>query len=185
MNEIKCPKCGESLEIMRGVEVGHIFKLGTKYSEAMGATFLDQNGKSQPMIMGCYGIGVDRVLASIIESFHDEHGIIWPMSVAPYQVAIVPIKYKDSMKEAADRLYDELSKLGIEVLLDDRDERPGVKFNDMDLMGYPVRVTIGDKNLPNVEVKLRNQSDAQLVPLEEAAAKIAQTVKAALDELNA
>mgnify|MGYP000010135296 FL=1 len=181
----KCPVCGKPFYTSRGNELGHIFKLGKKYTQSMGVTYLDVNGKSSVPTMGCYGIGVDRVLASIIESFHDEHGIIWPMSVAPYQVAIVPIKYKDSMKEAADRLYDELSKLGIEVLLDDRDERPGVKFNDMDLMGYPVRVTIGDKNLPNVEVKLRNQSDAQLVPLEEAAVKIAQTVKAALDELNA
>ena len=179
----KC-SCGGTYYTTKGNELGHIFKLGKKYTESMNVTYLDKNGKTAVPTMGCYGIGVDRVLASIIEANHDDQGIIWPMSVAPYQVAIVPIKYKDAMKEAADKLYDQLMDAGVEVLLDDRDERPGVKFNDMDLIGFPIRVTIGDKNLPNVEVKVRNQSEAQLIPLEEASAKIAQIVKEAIDALN-
>ena len=151
----------------------------------MGVTYLDKNGKAAVPTMGCYGIGVDRVLASIIECFHDDNGIMWPMSVAPYTVAIVPIKYKDAMKDAADRLYADLKAAGVEVVLDDRDERPGVKFADADLIGYPVRVTVGDKNLPNVEVKMRNATEPTMIPLEEAGARIAQIVKAELDKLNA
>ena len=150
----------------------------------MGVTYLDENGKAAVPTMGCYGIGVDRVLASIIESFHDDKGILWPMTTAPFQVAIVPIKYDGQMKEAADRLYEELTNAEIEVLLDDRAERPGVKFNDMDLIGFPVRITVGDKNLPNVEVKLRSEQDAQLIPLENASAKVAEIVKAELEKLN-
>ncbi|MCR5217420.1 proline--tRNA ligase [Treponema sp.] len=180
-----CDGCDGEYYTTKGNELGHIFKLGKKYTQSMGVTYLDENGKAAVPTMGCYGIGVDRVLASIIECFHDDRGIMWPMSVAPFQVAIVPIKYKDGMKEAADRLYKELSDAGIEVLLDDRDERPGVKFNDMDLMGYPVRITVGDKNLPNVEVKVRNQEEASLVPLEEAASKVAEMVRSAFAELNA
>lgn len=180
-----CPLCGGKFHTSKGNELGHIFKLGKKYTESMGVTYLDKNGKAAVPTMGCYGIGVDRVLASIIECFHDDDGIMWPMSVAPYTVVIVPIKYKDAMKDAADKLYDQLKKAGVEVVLDDRDERPGVKFADADLIGYPVRVTVGDKNLPNVEVKMRNQKDAELVPLEEAGAKIASLVKEELDKLNA
>ncbi len=180
-----CPVCGKPFYTSKGNELGHIFKLGKKYTESMNVTYLDKNGKAAVPTMGCYGIGVDRVLASIIECNHDDNGIIWPMSTAPYQVAIVPIKYKDSMKDAADRLYEELSSLGIEVILDDRDERPGVKFNDMDLIGFPVRITVGDKNLPNVEVKLRNEKEPSLVPLDEAASKIAEIVKKELEKLNA
>jgi prolyl-tRNA synthetase len=151
----------------------------------MGVTYLDVNGKASVPTMGCYGIGVDRVLASIVEAYHDDKGIIWPMSVAPFQVAIVPIKYAGAMKEAADKLYNELTAAGIEVLLDDRDERPGVKFNDMDLLGFPVRITVGEKNLPNVEVKMRNEAEANLIPLEQAAAAVTKTVKDALAQLNA
>ena len=125
-----CPVCGKPFYTTKGNELGHIFKLGKKYTESMNVTYLDKNGKSAVPTMGCYGIGVDRVLASIIEAFHDDRGIIWPMSTAPYQVAIVPIKYSGAMKEAADKIYDELLKAGVEVLLDDRDERPGVKFNE-------------------------------------------------------
>lgn len=180
-----CPLCGGKFHTSKGNELGHIFKLGKKYTESMGVTYLDKNGKAAVPTMGCYGIGVDRVLASIIECFHDDGGIMWPMSVAPYTVVIVPIKYKDAMKDAADKLYEQLKKAGVEVVLDDRDERPGVKFADADLIGYPVRVTVGDKNLPNVEVKMRNQKDAELVPLEEAGAKIASLVKEELDKLNA
>lgn len=180
-----CEGCDGEYYTTKGNELGHIFKLGKKYTQSMGVTYLDENGKAAVPTMGCYGIGVDRVLASIIESFHDDKGIQWPMSVAPFQVAIVPIKYKDAMKDAADKLYDELTAAGIEVLLDDRDERPGVKFNDMDLLGFPVRITVGDKNLPNVEVKIRNQAEASLVPLTEAGAKVAEIVRSALAELNA
>ena len=178
-----CPLCGGKFHTSKGNELGHIFKLGKKYTQSMGVTYLDKNGKAAVPTMGCYGIGVDRVLASIIEYFHDDNGIIWPVSVAPYTVAIVPIKYKDAMKDAADKLYDQLKAAGVEVILDDRDERPGVKFADADLIGYPVRITVGDKNLPNVEVKMRNQADPVLVPLEEAAEKVAAIVKAEFEKL--
>lgn len=181
----KCPCCGGTFYSTKGNELGHIFKLGKKYTESMGVTYLDVNGKASVPTMGCYGIGVDRVLASIVEAYHDDKGIIWPMSVAPFQVAIVPIKYNGAMKEAADRLYKELTEAGIEVLLDDRDERPGVKFNDMDLMGFPIRITVGDKNLPNVEVKLRSQAEAKLIPLDSATSQVAQMVEDALVALEA
>ncbi len=176
--------CGGTYYTTKGNELGHIFKLGKKYTQSMNVTYLDKNGKAAVPTMGCYGIGVDRVLASVIEVNHDDNGIIWPMSLAPYQVAIVPIKYKDAMKDACDKLYQQLSDAGLEVLLDDRDERPGVKFNDMDLIGFPIRVTVGDKNLPNVEIKNRNSSEAELVPLEDATEKIAGMVRAAMAELN-
>lgn len=179
-----CPECGKAVHTSKGNELGHIFKLGKKYTESMGVTYLDKNGKAAIPTMGCYGIGVDRVLASIIEGNHDDKGIIWPMSVAPAQVAIVPIKYKDAMKDAADKLYQELTEAGLQVLLDDRDERPGVKFADADLIGFPIRITIGDKNLPNVEIKLRSAENADLVPLEQAAQKVADIVKAELSKLN-
>lgn len=179
-----CPGCNGTYYSTKGNELGHIFKLGKKYTESMNVTYLDKNGKAAVPTMGCYGIGVDRVLASIIEANHDDMGIQWPMSVAPFQVAIVPIKYKDAMKDAADRLYGELRAAGVEVLLDDRDERPGVKFNDMDLIGFPIRVTVGDKNLPNVEIKLRTADSPELVPLDEAAKKISAMVKSAMDELD-
>ena len=181
----KCPCCGGTFYSTNGNELGHIFKLGKKYTESMGVTYLDVNGKASVPTMGCYGIGVDRVLASIIETYHDDKGIIWPMSVAPFQVAIVPIKYQGAMKEAADKLYEQLTAAGIEVLLDDRDERPGVKFNDMDLLGFPVRITVGEKNLPNVEIKMRDQTEATLVPLEQAADSVTKTVRDALAQLNA
>ncbi len=181
----KCACCGGTYYQKKGNELGHIFKLGQKYTKSMHVSFLDVNGKSQTPTMGCYGIGVDRTLASIIETHSDEKGIIWPMSVAPYQVCIVPIKYEGSMKDVADKLYDELTKAGIEVLLDDRNERPGVKFNDMELIGIPLRITVGEKSLPNVEFKPRSASEAQLVPSEQAAAKAVEFVNAALAELNA
>lgn len=180
-----CENCNGTYYTTKGNELGHIFKLGKKYTEAMNVTYLDKNGKAAVPTMGCYGIGVDRVLASIIECNHDDKGIMWPMSVAPYQVAIVPIKYSGAMKDAADKLYAELTAAGVEVLLDDRDERPGVKFNDMELIGFPVRITVGEKSLPNVEVKVRTEAEAQLIPLEEAGAKVAEMVKAAFAALNA
>ena len=150
----------------------------------MKVTYLDKDGKLQTPLMGCYGIGVDRTLASIIEEHHDDNGIIWTMSTAPYHVAIVPIKYDGKMKEVADKLYDELTQSGVEVLLDDRDERPGVKFKDMDLIGIPVRIVVGDKNLPNVEVKMRDEKDAKLIPAEEASSMVAKIVKDKLSELT-
>jgi prolyl-tRNA synthetase len=168
----KCPNCGAEFYSKKGNELGHIFKLGNKYTKAMNVTYLDENGKQQIPTMGCYGIGVDRTLASIIEEHHDDSGIVWPMNVAPYHVAIVPIKYEGDMKDAADKLYAALEKAGIEVLLDDRNERPGVKFNDMDLLGIPVRIVVGTKNLPNVEVKLRSGGDAELLVIDEAVSKV-------------
>lgn len=180
----KCPDCGGTFYMKKGNELGHIFKLGDKYTKSMNVTYLDVNGKPVTPIMGCYGIGVDRTLASIIEEHHDDKGIIWTMSTAPYQVVIVPVKYDGTMKEAADKLYDELTKDGIEVLLDDRNERPGVKFNDADLIGFPIRIVVGEKNLPNVEIKLRKEADARLVPLADAAKETAAVVRAELAELN-
>ncbi len=179
-----CPDCDGTFYMKKGNELGHIFKLGTKYTKSMNVTYLDQNAKPVTPLMGCYGIGLDRTLASIIEAYHDDNGIIWPMSVAPFHVAIVPVKYEGKMKEAADSLYNQLTDAGIEVLLDDRNERPGVKFMDADLIGYPVRVVVGEKNLPNVEVKLRNEKDAELIPLENASEKIAKIVLSALAELD-
>ena len=181
----KCPDCGAEFYTKKGNELGHIFKLGDKYTKSMNVTYLDENGKQQTPIMGCYGIGVDRTLASIIEEHHDENGIVWTMTTAPYQVAIVPVKYDGVMKETSDKLYDELTKAGIEVLLDDRNERPGVKFKDMDLIGIPVRIVVGEKNLPNVEIKMRNQSEANLVPLEEATNNVVKMVQDELAKLNA
>lgn len=181
----KCPLCGETFYTRKGNELGHIFKLGHKYTKSMHVTFLAKDGKPAEPTMGCYGIGVDRTLASIIEKNNDEKGIIWPMSVAPFQVCIVPIKYNGAMKEVADTIYEKLTKAGIEVLLDDRDERPGVKFADMELIGIPLRITVGDKNLPNVEFKPRSAAEAELVPAESAAEKAIQFVKDELAKLQA
>jgi len=180
-----CPECSGTFYSKKGNELGHIFKLGDKYTKSMNVTYLDVNGKLVTPIMGCYGIGVDRTLASIIEAHHDDNGIMWTMSTAPFQVAVVPVMYKEKMKEVADKLYEELSAAGIDVILDDRDERPGVKFKDADLIGYPVRIVVGDKNLPNVELKLRDSETPDLIPAEQAAARIIQIVKEKLAELNA
>lgn len=179
-----CPDCGGTFYMKKGNELGHIFKLGTKYTKSMNVTYLDQNAKPVTPLMGCYGIGLDRTLASIIEAYHDDNGIIWPMTVAPFHVAIVPVKYEGKMKDAADSLYERLTAAGIEVLLDDRNERPGVKFMDADLIGYPVRVVVGEKNLPNVEVKLRSEKDAKLIPPENASEEIVKIVHSALAELD-
>ena len=181
----KCPVCGAEFYSKKGNELGHIFKLGDKYTKSMHLSYLDVNGKAQTPIMGCYGIGLDRTLASIIEEHHDDKGIIWTMSTAPYQVAIVPIKYQDKMKEVADQLYDQLTKAGIEVLLDDRTERPGVKFADMDLIGFPVRIVVGDKNLPNVELKERAAAEPMLIPADKAAETAEKIVWDALSALDA
>ncbi|MBQ7158024.1 MAG: proline--tRNA ligase [Treponema sp.] len=180
-----CPNCGNPFHTTKGNELGHIFKLGQKYTKSMNVTYLDINGKATIPTMGCYGIGVDRTLASIIENHNDDKGIIWTMSTAPFQVCIVPIKYEGQMKETADKIYDELTRAGIEVLLDDRNERPGVKFADMELIGIPLRITVGEKTLPNIEFKPRAATEAELVPADKAAAKAEQFVRDALAELNA
>jgi len=160
------------LGICRGIEVGHIFQLRTKYSEAMNATFLDEEGQSRPMEMGCYGIGVSRIVAAAIEQNHDERGIIWPLPIAPFQVAIAPIGYGKSaeVKAVAGRIHDELAAAGVDVLLDDRDERPGVMFADLELVGVPHRITIGDRGLKQgqVEYQARREGKAQMVQLDQA-----------------
>ena len=180
-----CPECGGTFYSKKGNELGHIFKLGKKYTKSMNVTYPDENGKLVTPIMGCYGIGVDRTLASIIEAHHDDNGIMWTMSTAPFQVAVVPVMYKEKMKEVADKIYEELLAAGIDVILDDRDERPGVKFKDADLIGYPIRIVVGDKNLPNVELKRRSEKDPELVPADTAAAKAIEIVRAEIDKLNA
>ena len=163
----KCPKCEAHLTIARGVEVGHIFKLGTKYSEAMGATVIGEDGKNIPLVMGCYGIGINRTMAAIIEQHHDENGIRWPMSVAPYQVVVVPVVTKDEEQmRIAEDIYNSLKEMGVEVLMDDRNERVGVKFKDLDLIGIPMRITIGKKiSEGKVEFKLRYEGENEIVDL--------------------
>ncbi|PRR80922.1 proline--tRNA ligase [Clostridium vincentii] len=165
----KCPECGGEITIARGTEVGHIFKLGTKYSESMKATFIDENGKQKPFVMGCYGIGITRTMASIIEQHNDENGIIWPLSVAPYHVVVVPVNIKDEEQmRIAEAIYTSLKKLGVQVLMDNRNERAGVKFKDSELMGIPMRITVGKKiNEGSVEFKLRSESDNELIKIEE------------------
>lgn len=158
-----CLKCGAPLKEARGIEVGQVFKLGTKYSKALGANFLDENGVEQSCVMGCYGVGVSRTMAAAIEQNNDEFGIIWPMPIAPYQVIIVPTSNKDALVvETADKLYRELQQLGVEVVLDDRDERAGVKFKDADLVGYPIRVTLGSKTLANGQVELKERKSGEI-----------------------
>jgi prolyl-tRNA synthetase len=160
-----------TLELCRGIEVGHIFQLRTKYSEALQATYLDENGKAQVMEMGCYGIGVSRIVAAAIEQNFDEKGITLPARMAPFQVAIAPIGYRKSeaVREAAEKLYAELNTAGVEVLLDDRDERPGVMFADLELIGIPHRIVIGERSLKegNVEYQGRRDQSAQAVPLQD------------------
>ena len=165
-----CPRCGGRLTILRGIEVGHIFKLGLKYSQTLKAAYLDQEGAEQFIYMGCYGIGVSRIVAAAIEQGHDEHGIIFPMALAPVQVGLIPISVNDAaVMDAASKLHAELEAAGLEVLLDDRDERPGVKFKDCDLLGIPLRVVVGAKTLAAeaAEVRHRRSPSAQLIPLKE------------------
>lgn len=176
----QCPRCGGKLKFYRGIEVGHVFKLGTKYSEKLGAKFLDQTGKEQVMIMGCYGIGVSRVLSAIVEQSHDDNGIIWPMAVAPFHVHLIPVSNKDEAQtQLAEELYNRLRSMQIEVLMDDRDERPGVKFKDSDLTGIPIRVTVGKGAAEGrVEFKERRNADAQDLTVEEAVSRILELTKA-------
>ncbi|MCA9607870.1 MAG: proline--tRNA ligase, partial [Myxococcales bacterium] len=174
-----CPRCQAPLAAYRGIEGGHIFVLGTHYSAKMGATFNDEDGNERPIVMGCYGIGVSRLVATAVEQNHDDDGIRWPMAIAPYQVHLTPIGKDDAPFELAEKLYAELGELGIEVLLDDRRERPGVKFKDADLIGVPLRVTIGDRGLKEgtLELKARTADAADKIPVEGAAARIAEAVR--------
>ena len=160
-----CPKCGGALEHAKGIEVGQVFKLGTKYSEALQATFLDQNGRPNPMIMGCYGIGVSRTLAAAIEQYHDENGIIWPRSIAPFEAVIVPINAKDeALMATSQTIYTALQNAGVDVLLDDRKDRAGVKFKDADLIGYPLRITVSKNTLENNEVEIQIRKSGEALP---------------------
>lgn len=171
------------VDICRGIEVGHVFQLGTRYSEAMGCTYLDQQGKAQPMVMGCYGIGVTRLLGAAIEQGHDEKGIIWPISMAPFEVVICPMGYEKSeaVKAACDQLHDELLAAGIDVILDDRNERPGAMFADWELIGAPFRVVIGDRGLADAQVEFKSRTDVESenIPLTEIKAKVMAAVQAA------
>ena len=171
----KCPECGGKLSSARGIEVGHIFKLGTFISEKLGASFLGQDGVSRPAVMGCYGIGLGRLLAAIVEQNHDDNGIIWPLSVAPYQVYLCPLHMDNpEVASAAEKVYQELENAGIEVLFDDRDESPGVKFNDVDLLGIPLRLTLSPRTLQSqsIEAKWRTKKETRLLPLENLVAEV-------------
>ncbi len=170
-----CANCGTPMDLRRGIEMGQVFKLGTRYSEMMGATFLDQEGKSQPAVMGSYGIGAERLLAAVVEANHDEAGIVWPRLLAPYDAHIVAIQPdKPEVRAAAERLYEELSAAGVPALYDDRDETPGVKFNDADLLGMPLRATVSPRNLASgaVELKGRTEGESRTVAIEEAVGAI-------------
>lgn len=181
-----CPNCGQPLRTVRGVEVGNIFKLGTRYSDSLGCTFLDQEGKVRPVIMGSYGIGVGRLLACVAEQHHDDKGLIWPVSVAPYMVYLVVIP-DEQAKAAAEQLYTDLRDAGIDVLLDDRDERAGVKFNDADLIGLPLRLTVSRKSLEKggVELKRRDQDSIRVIPMAEVVTQVQSEIQTLWDELRA
>ena len=182
-----CPKCGGEIHFGRGIEVGHVFKLGTKYSRAMKAVFLDEHGKETPIIMGCYGIGVGRTVAAAIEQNHDKDGIIFPVPISPFEVVILPLQMHESaVVEAAENIYRELTDHGLDILYDDRDVRAGIKFKDADLLGIPLQITIGTRNLKEgrVEMKMRTDSERSLIPLRDAAARIIQEINALYDSIN-
>jgi len=174
-----CPVCGKAITLARGIEVGHIFKLGTKYSEPLKCNYIDESGKERPMVMGCYGIGINRLMAAVIEQNNDEKGIIWPIEIAPYHVIIVPVNVLDeTVMNIARNMYEKLIEANVEVILDDRNERAGVKFNDADLIGIPIRINIGRKAAEGlVELKLRNGNEAVTMPVDEALEKILSQVK--------
>ncbi|MDP3185649.1 MAG: proline--tRNA ligase [Anaerolineales bacterium] len=183
-----CPECSASMRAERGVEVGNIFKLGTRYSDALGCTFLDRDGQTKPVIMGSYGIGVGRLLACVAEEHHDEYGLIWPVTVAPYQVHLVLLRGKGTPQagETADRLYGDLQAAGIEVLYDDRDESPGVKFNDADLIGLPLRLTASERALSagGVEMKLRQKPEKVILPLGDAIQRVKSEITCLAADIN-
>jgi prolyl-tRNA synthetase len=175
-----CPRCQTPVDFFKGIEVGHVFKLGTKYSEAMKATVLDEGGKAKPMIMGCYGIGVSRIVAAAIEQNNDQWGIQWPMPIAPFDVIVTPANVSDEKtRTVAEAIYNDLLKMGVDVLLDDRDERAGIKFKDADLIGIPLRITIGEKSLLKnvVEFKPRTAAQAEEIPIDKAAHEAAERVR--------
>jgi prolyl-tRNA synthetase len=175
-----CPRCESTLQISRGIEVGHIFKLGIKYSKTMAATYLDQQGREQCFVMGCYGIGVGRTVAAAIEQSHDENGIIFPPAIAPFSVVVVPVNTRDGQQMTiAETIYAGLLERGIEVLLDDRDERPGIKFKDTDLIGIPLRVTVGTKAVKeqSVDIKLRQNGDIALAAIDDAVNTVENMLK--------
>ncbi len=175
-----CPHCAEVLKLRHAIEVGHVFKLGTKYSEALDARFLDDREAQHPMVMGCYGIGINRILAALVETRHDESGIVWPLSLAPYEVIVVPLKVDEQrVMSVAERLHDELLDAGVEVLLDDRDQRPGVKFKDADLIGVPLRVVVGERGLKEgqLEIKWRTDEKPTMIAMEGATAAIADILE--------
>jgi prolyl-tRNA synthetase len=178
-----CPKCSKALKVQRAIEVGHVFKLGTKYSQALNALFLDETGKQQPAIMGCYGIGVTRTLQAVIEQSHDDNGIVWPISVAPYTVCITPLNVapEGAVMKMAEQIYADLTKHGVDVIIDDRNDRPGVKFKDSELVGFPIRVGIGEKSLAKGEVEIKPRAGA-LMPAkaEEAVEKVMALVAASV-----
>ena len=175
-----CPVCSAPLYSMRGIEVGHIFKLGTKYSEVLEANYLDQKGQEKPMVMGCYGIGISRTMAAAVEQSADENGIVWPLPITPFEVIIVPVNSKnEEQMQAAWSLYEEFKQEGLETIIDDRDERAGVKFKDADLIGIPLRITIGPRSLQEkqVEVKKRSDKDPELVPLDVVSSRVKLMLK--------
>ncbi|MBR9803469.1 proline--tRNA ligase [bacterium] len=183
-----CPKSGEPMDLVHGIEVGHVFKLGTKYSESLSAMYLDEHEKRHPIIMGCYGIGVNRIVAGLAETRHDDKGLLWPISIAPYEVLIIPLKTDDEeLMSTANSIYAELKEQGVDVLMDDRSARPGVKFNDADLIGIPYRIVIGGKGLKEgvAEVKARTDADAEKVPLDQVVANVTSLVSAAKEALTA
>ena len=177
-----CPRCGKTLALRHAIEVGHVFKLGTKYSDSLQARFLDDSEQQHSIIMGCYGIGVNRILAGLIETKHDEQGIVWPMSLAPYEVILAPLNVtQEDVMQVSEKLHDDLTKAGVDVLLDDRDQRAGVKFKDADLIGIPLRVVIGGRSLKDgkLEIKWRWEAEPILIDLEGAAETLDQMVRAA------
>jgi prolyl-tRNA synthetase len=184
----RCTRCESGkLELFKALEVGHIFKLGTKYSQTLGASVLDEAGREVPIVMGSYGIGVERIAAAAVELHHDQNGILWPMSICPFQVALLTLQAKEQdVVDTAERLYNTLVEAGVEVLYDDRDERPGVKFKDADLIGLPLRIAVGKKSLGEgrVELKARAASDVELVAVDDVLARVLQEIAAGLAALQ-
>ena len=174
-----CPVCGKPLLVTKGIEVGNIFKLGTKYSKPMNAVFTDVNGEMKPYVMGCYGIGISRTAAAAVEAHYDEYGIKWPISIAPYHVVVIPVSTNDELQmTTATKIYEDLQKAGVEVVLDDRDERAGVKFKDADLIGFPYRITIGKTITEGlVECKVRETGELTKIKPEEAVEKLIEIVE--------
>lgn len=185
--EDDCPRCGGEIRFGKGIEVGHVFKLGTKYSTALSALFLDEQGGKKPIVMGCYGIGVGRTVAAAIEQYHDQDGILFPIPIAPFEVVILPLQmHETKVCEAAEKIYRELSGSGIDVLIDDRETRAGVKFKDADLLGTPVRVTVGMRSLQDgrLEMKVRSEEKSTLIPFQEGSSLVKAKVRELYDQVK-